>query len=483
MKYGILVFLLIFTAFLSPESYAQHKPENVCYINNDRIYFQLDKRWSEKEKKEISVLFSLDSTLIELAFRGKQTFEYDSITWDVSKLDANLFELSKKMEQGESSYRPNDVFLVDENKFINPFLIKPVFSVPKRYGTNKFTKVTSVQYSGDTAHFLLPGFPKAEQVYLSGTFNNWSTMQHPMQKTATGWTINIRLSPGRYLYKFIVDGRWIHDPNNQLKENDGEAGYNSILYCYNHVFRLRSYEHAKKVIVAGSFNDWKKKELQMHHVGGEWELPVYLEEGTHAYKFIVDGTWINDPDNRIIRKDADGNLNSFMGIGDTLVFRLKGYSTANTVVLSGSFNGWSTNELVMDKTDDGWELPYVMAGGNYEYKFIVDGKWMPDPDNPLTTGTGDFINSCVTFKPNYTFVLSQFTEAKTVFVSGSFNDWREDGYQMFQKNGVWTLPVSLKPGKYTYKFIVDGQWLIDPANEYWEENEYGTGNSVLWIEP
>jgi 1,4-alpha-glucan branching enzyme len=172
-----------------------------------------------------------------------------------------------------------------------------------------------------------------------------------------------------------------------------------------------------------------------------------------------------------------------MGIGDTLVFRLKGYSSAKTVVLSGSFNGWSTNELVMNKTADGWELPYVLAGGNYEYKYIVDGKWMPDPDNPVTTGTGDFINSCVTFKPNYTFVLSQFTEAKTVIVTGSFNGWREDGYQMLRKEGVWTLPVSLKPGKYTYKFIVDGRWLIDPANEYWEENEFGTGNSVLWIEP
>jgi hypothetical protein len=483
MKYGILAFLLILAAFRSPEICAQQKPENACYINNGRIYFQLDKRWSVKEKKEISTLFSLDSTLIELAFKGNQTFIYDSVTWDVSKIDANLVELSKQMEENKTSYRPNDVFLVDESVFIKPFIINPVFSTPNRYGINKFAKVTSVQYEGDTARFSLPGFPKAEQVYISGTFNNWSTMQHPMQKNANDWIINIRLSPGRYLYKFIVDGRWLHDPNNQSKEDDGEAGYNSILYCYNHVFRLRGYANAKKVFVTGSFNGWKKKELQMNRVTDGWELPVYLEEGTHAYKFIVDGTWINDPDNKIVRSDANGNLNSFMGIGDTLVFRLKGYTSANTVLLSGSFNGWSTNELVMNKTADGWELPYVLAAGNYEYKFIVDGKWMPDPDNPATTGTGEFINSCLTFKPNYTFVLSQFTEAKTVFVTGSFNGWREDGYQMFQKDGMWTLPVSLKPGKYTYKFIVDGRWLIDPANEYWEENEYGTGNSVLWIEP
>jgi hypothetical protein len=31
--------------------------------------------------------------------------------------------------------------------------------------------------------------------------------------------------------------------------------------------------------------------------------------------------------------------------------------------------------------------------------------------------------------------------------------------------------------------VVDQKWIIDPTNELWEENEYGTGNSVLWIEP
>jgi hypothetical protein len=29
--------------------------------------------------------------------------------------------------------------------------------------------------------------------------------------------------------------------------------------------------------------------------------------------------------------------------------------------------------------------------------------------------------------------------------------------------------------------IVDKEWKLDPGNELWEENEYGTGNSVLWI--
>jgi len=54
---------------------------------------------------------------------------------------------------------------------------------------------------------------------------------------------------------------------------------------------------------------------------------------------------------------------------------------------------------------------------------------------------------------------------------------------MIRQGGKWIMPVSLKPGKYTYKFIVDGKWITDPDNKLYEENEYGTGNSVLWIDP
>jgi 1,4-alpha-glucan branching enzyme len=108
---------------------------------------------------------------------------------------------------------------------------------------------------------------------------------------------------------------------------------------------------------------------------------------------------------------------------------------------------------------------------------------MSDPANPATTGSGDFTNSCITVKPNFTFTLKQFPDAKNVIVTGSFNGWNKDSYKMTRKDGAWEYTLNLKPGKYTYKFIVDGQWMIDPANEEWEENRAGTGNSVLWVKP
>jgi 1,4-alpha-glucan branching enzyme len=86
-------------------------------------------------------------------------------------------------------------------------------------------------------------------------------------------------------------------------------------------------------------------------------------------------------------------------------------------------------------------------------------------------------------KPNFTFRLEQHANASKVLLTGSFNGWNAEGYQMTEIDGAWQFSLYLKPGKYTYKFIVDNKWILDPANELWEDNEYGTGNSVIWIEP
>ncbi|MBK6962780.1 MAG: glycogen-binding domain-containing protein [Bacteroidales bacterium] len=490
MKHTLIAIFLFTLLLPAVKVTAQHKPGNVCYISDNRIYFQLDKRWTDVQKKEFGDLFSLDSTLIDTALRSTGEITYDSITWLVTRFNTNINELSKPfisasapVHSQDARLATNDVFLLDDGWYIKPLIHQLMVNYSEKIGINEFSEESGFRVANDTAYFLLSGFQKAGQVYLSGTFNNWSTMLTPMQKTGKGWQTGILLKPGKYLYKFIVDGRWLQDPDNLQKENDGNAGYNSVLYILNHVFELKGFEQAKKVSVAGSFNDWKPGKLKMERVPGGWNLPVFLQEGTHAYKFVVDKQWMTDPGNPVIRRDSYGNLNSFLGIGDTMIFRLNGFENARDVLLTGSFNGWSTSELQMNKVAGGWELPYVLAAGNFEYKFIVDGKWMPDPANPRTVGTGDFVNSLITFKPNHTFYLRHFSNAKSVLVTGSFNGWSKSSYQMEMKDGLWTYELNLKPGKHTYKFIVDGQWMIDPANEDWETNWEGTGNSVLWIDP
>ena len=136
----------------------------------------------------------------------------------------------------------------------------------------------------------------------------------------------------------------------------------------------------------------------------------------------------------------------------------------------------------MTKTTGGWELPYVLSSGNYEYKFIVDGEWMIDPSNPYVINHGDYQNSFLAIDPNWDFTTSAFPEAQKILVTGNFTGWSHDNNSMVKKNGKWQFPIHLKPGKYLYKYVVNGEWVIDPDNPAYEENEFGSGNSVLWIE-
>ena len=54
--------------------------------------------------------------------------------------------------------------------------------------------------------------PEAGEVFLVGDFNNWDVQKHPMKKEENGVLKKITLLlPGRYEYKYLVDGRWQND--------------------------------------------------------------------------------------------------------------------------------------------------------------------------------------------------------------------------------------------------------------------------------
>jgi 1,4-alpha-glucan branching enzyme len=57
--------------------------------------------------------------------------------------------------------------------------------------------------------------PNANEVMVAGDFNRWNVKTHPMKKDNSGvWKNALMVSPGRYDYKFLVDGRWKNDPKN-----------------------------------------------------------------------------------------------------------------------------------------------------------------------------------------------------------------------------------------------------------------------------
>jgi len=73
---------------------------------------------------------------------------------------------------------------------------------------------------------------------------------------------------------------------------------------------------------------------------------------------------------------------------------------SKNVSLAGTFNNWSTNSLKMNKDDKGvWRVKLKLKPGCYEYKFVIDGKWMTDPENMFTSiSNSGIVNSVVEVK-------------------------------------------------------------------------------------
>lgn len=73
-------------------------------------------------------------------------------------------------------------------------------------------------------------------------------------------------------------------------------------------------------------------------------------------------------------------------------------------------------------------------------------------------------------------------EARSVYVTGSFNDWSlDEKCRMRFENGQWVVDVGLEPGVHKYQFIVDGRWREDPANPRQERNSFGDINSLIEV--
>jgi Glycogen recognition site of AMP-activated protein kinase/Domain of unknown function (DUF3471) len=84
---------------------------------------------------------------------------------------------------------------------------------------------------------------------------------------------------------------------------------------------------------------------------------------------------------------------------------------------------------------------------------------------------------------NTTFRLKGYPEAQVVALAGSFNGWDQSQLLFGREGDEWVCRLDLDPGVYTYKLVVDGNWLLDPANPQTQEDEAGNVNNVLEVKP
>jgi len=93
----------------------------------------------------------------------------------------------------------------------------------------KIAAIYGVQQLGDVIIFR-GHYPTAAEVQLAGDFNDWMPHTTPMRRLSNGdFEARLRLPRGRYRYRLVVDGRWLHDFHNPAVEQNEYGELNSIV--------------------------------------------------------------------------------------------------------------------------------------------------------------------------------------------------------------------------------------------------------------
>lgn len=74
-------------------------------------------------------------------------------------------------------------------------------------------------------------------------------------------------------------------------------------------------------------------------------------------------------------------------------------------------------------------------------------------------------------------------QAESVMLAGDFTGWQQAPLAMKKsKKGAWTKTVSLPPGRYEYRLLVNGEWKDDPKCPNRQPNQFGGENCVCVVD-
>jgi 1,4-alpha-glucan branching enzyme len=313
LKHCIAFFLLIGSLHL----FAQKEEIKGYRIEGDEVVFTFDKRDYEiitDEKKQLRMDFD-DFDIKNVVVSGQFNL-WSRDAWKMKKVNENIYELRKKIADFDDEFNWEFKFVINNNFWAEPTAdmlnITPAVNTSGKY-VNTFNLKFFHAYvteKGNT-RFTLDGFEDAKKVVLAGSFNKWDEGAFRMKKEKNGWKITLQLRPDVHEYKFIVDGEWMEDPANPHVKPNEFGGYNSLIEVQTDVqFKLFGFPNAKQVILAGDFNDWSETDCRMTKTEKGWTHSVRLTGGKYHYKFIVDGVWMIDPNNKVREYDGKGNINS-----------------------------------------------------------------------------------------------------------------------------------------------------------------------------
>jgi len=80
-----------------------------------------------------------------------------------------------------------------------------------------------------------------------------------------------------------------------------------------------------------------------------------------------------------------------------------------------------------------------------------------------------------------TFTFPNQNGVKEVQIAAEFNGWNPACGKLKKNKDCWLATFPLKPGKHQYKYLVDGEWRLDPENAHKVKTNMGVFNSVILV--
>ncbi|MEW5846667.1 MAG: alpha-amylase family glycosyl hydrolase [Bacteroidota bacterium] len=127
---------------------------------------------------------------------------------------------------------------------------------------------------------------------------------------------------------------------------------------------------------------------------------------------------------------------------------------------------------------------YRLSGDKAFLTLKVNNQSLPSLSTIAVWSKGD--RYCLLVRKNrklpVTFTYDpQGKKVNTVQLAGQINDWNPKATNLLFDGKVYKTTMLLNPGKYHYQVVVDGKWMLDPANPVFEDNGMGGYNSVLVV--
>ncbi len=288
------------------------------FFEGEEVVFQFDSRQYRQATIDGTdqtldfADFQIDSVIVSGGFN-----DWSRQGWKMEKVGPTTFQLRKKITDFDDAYTWDFKYFINGKYWAEPNAGDPhtVKIHPDHFWQDVYnlSLYTARPSKDGNAHFFLPDHEDASEVIVTGSFIGWDENRFKMNKVDGGWELRLNLDPGRYEYKYIIDGSWFEIPQSEHKVKNIHGTFNSVKYVSEPVkIRLEGYEDADYVAVAGSFNNWNPDKDLMTPIGKEWVIMLELDGGKHLYKFIIDGKWLVDPDNPLTEKDKEGNVNSVL---------------------------------------------------------------------------------------------------------------------------------------------------------------------------